>query len=1506
VSSERMSCPFATMARATSGVPNLVFEVQCACRYAPALHYQTRVVSIGVIFAHALGIRLKNSNSSAAGSLAFNEDWFFAFDTAVAAANQLGLRLIVPFINVVDLEQWGGAASLARWAQVPAMNFFVDPLTRTMYKKVVWYVLSRRNRITGRLYKDEPAIFGWELGNELFSPMCNDLRPPHCGSTKSLSEMPPVPIDWTREMAAYIRSIDGGKHLIIDGGYVKNGQALQVADLDLVGGTYYSSDTTWLQQDVETVGGRLPFILKEFGLAGESNLSTVNETLGLLKSSKGIAGGLYWSFRGHAKEGGFYWHYEALYDKEAGQMIYPQALHWPGFDDSYPTYERTIIDLLTTANSDWDRSRVTIFNESSLGFIPCQPTVTVLDAGAFPPCFAFVGATGAARYEIWARAVGKLEENPEWFRLTGDAHDAVKERTSVMTFVDDDSVRQLMGFAGTSEGWQFCFQSCSLEGLCSDCSSPVLLTLNATGEPSSMCGNGSAILVGPRTEDVNQLGLLLLSFSPPLAIHIVEIIAQCLAALGAVVMLWLIHMHLFKQLKSVRKYASTEAMDLSDGSVHNAMPDLGVVAVPNLDPNDPTRGTWRQDIPIRLGVIYCISTLLILMDARRAQLLSLGFDSAGVHSALPLLFVAFGFDSWVRNMDTTTSQAKALSALGYASKHLARHAPAVIVSSCIGFAQTGSESLAGEYILLPLGLSVWIPSLRNNESNSLVWIAGALVFNSLLFLPLRDAMVKLSPSVKTRLQLLLCCWLVTAWQALDLIGLRLFLLDRFTAAIYLRTYAPSFIAGVLLASLHSDLANNTQISHWQSLSSLLSLLVLSAAMYVHIYLPGGWQGEFLDAWVHTGLYLPLVCMLVFGAARARRADPIAAMCGAMSLFAKAAPVCFTVLFFEQPIYGISAHILDKVVTSEWQILLVYLLIGLMFSPVFDYATRPLQHFIRSLLPADEYVVNTTYAESGRAGEEYAGVRLFIYYFGFVGIVVTFCMAQLFDPWVSIVDVSDLSAFSDFLSYFSWVLLLPAPCLLQCLLGFMIYPAVKEVGRKQKSITQQLEDEAKTKPVSIASRPPFKIHFRIVTRGKNPNLVLSNCQDALQVLRKSGLPESRFKVDVATDEHMDTMTEVPDVDEIVVPRDYSPPGGCKYKARALHYAAATSSSLHHDWIVHLDEETRFDVDTVEHIFAHCVKQEQDVARGVTQYPSIGQGVIYYNTATIDNYLTTLADYIRVADDYAKFQLQYKMFRLPLVGMHGSFVVCQTSLERDVGWDWGMVGSITEDTYFAMYLAAMGVRIDWCGGKMYEQSPFSCSDFAKQRARWFSGLWLCVLTNTLPLWQRAFLGSHLVSWSLCPLFTLVTWVNLLVLFPRSDTFVYLMSFVFAIPFFGYVLGYVLGSSPSQFRHGIVEWALLLIVHVSLIPVYTIMETWGVARGILDRSTYSGFHVGMHSSSFPPNPPHTHTVCLSWLLRRPVLVFACCFPGKTLTRSGIYGKSINLALTWLAIGSPKGKSP
>ena len=65
-------------------------------------------------------------------------------------------------------------------------------------------------------------------------------------------------------------------------------------------------------------------------------------------------------------------------------------------------------------------------------------------------------------------------------------------------------------------------------------------------------------------------------------------------------------------------------------------------------------------------------------------------------------------------------------------------------------------------------------------------------------------------------------------------------------------------------------------------------------------------------------------------------------------------------------------------------------------------------------------------------------------------------------------------------------------------------------------------------------------------------------------------------------------------------------------------------------------------------------------------------------------------------------------------------------------------------------------------MFEQSPFNAHDFAKQRCRWYAGLWLCVRSRNLRLWRRIFLGIHVFSWALCPFLNLLNWTNILLNF------------------------------------------------------------------------------------------------------------------------------------------------
>lgn len=374
---------------------------------------------------------------------------------------------------------------------------------------------------------------------------------------------------------------------------------------------------------------------------------------------------------------------------------------------------------------------------------------------------------------------------------------------------------------------------------------------------------------------------------------------------------------------------------------------------------------------------------------------------------------------------------------------------------------------------------------------------------------------------------------------------------------------------------------------------------------------------------------------------------------------------------------------------------------------------------------------------------------------------------------------------------------------------------------------------------------------------HPDLVAANVVDAHQVLSRC-LPRERWEIEVATDTQMGIAERIGlDMTEIVVPSGYRCPNGAKFKARALHYASRVSAARDLDWVIHMDEETRFNEDTVAHVLEHCLMENELWQSGLTPFGNIGQGVILYNTTSMESTICALADTIRVGDDFGKFALQYRAFEDPLIGMHGSFVVCQNAVEMHFGFDHGLEGSITEDTFFAMLVASKGVKVKWCLGNMFEQSPFSVEDFAKQRCRWYAGLWLCCKSRHLPRWRRYFLGAHVISWALCPLLNLINCtrsgvpnrnsriipintprvcapllagMNVLLVFGRPLYFRVFVSVLYAIPCWGYLLGFAYTFSPSRLPHGLAEWLMLAFLQVIGIPVYAGMEAYGILLAVL----------------------------------------------------------------------------
>uniref|UniRef100_A0A914UII4 Glycosyltransferase 2-like domain-containing protein n=1 Tax=Plectus sambesii TaxID=2011161 RepID=A0A914UII4_9BILA len=175
--------------------------------------------------------------------------------------------------------------------------------------------------------------------------------------------------------------------------------------------------------------------------------------------------------------------------------------------------------------------------------------------------------------------------------------------------------------------------------------------------------------------------------------------------------------------------------------------------------------------------------------------------------------------------------------------------------------------------------------------------------------------------------------------------------------------------------------------------------------------------------------------------------------------------------------------------------------------------------------------------------------------------------------------------------------------------------------------------------------PF-VCVRVVTKGDYPELVRQNVARNIQTCHDAGM--ENFIFEVVTDKRVD-MPKNPRVREVVVPNSYRTKTGALFKARALQYCLEDDVNIltDEDWIVHLDEETLLTENSVCGVLNFC-------SDGKHQF---GQGVITYANGEIVNWITTLSDSFRVADDLGKLRFQFSYFHRPLFGWKGSFVVTQ---------------------------------------------------------------------------------------------------------------------------------------------------------------------------------------------------------------------------------------------------------
>ena len=361
--------------------------------------------------------------------------------------------------------------------------------------------------------------------------------------------------------------------------------------------------------------------------------------------------------------------------------------------------------------------------------------------------------------------------------------------------------------------------------------------------------------------------------------------------------------------------------------------------------------------------------------------------------------------------------------------------------------------------------------------------------------------------------------------------------------------------------------------------------------------------------------------------------------------------------------------------------------------------------------------------------------------------------------------------------------------------------------------------------TVGDEVPF-ICFRVVTRGLYPKLVKDTTLQNIEVCRRNGL--KNFKFEIVTDKAI-SLGKYSDIRETVVPRQYKTQNNALYKARALQYSLEPNVNVlsNEDWIVHLDEETKLTNDVLCGISDFVTKS----------YADIGQGVIVYADDVIENWIITLMDGIRVAFDYGVMRLALQVFKRPIFGFKGSFIVAKAKAEMDVGFDFGPQESIAEDLRFALTAWHKSYKFGFVHGSMIEKSTFTFLDFIKQRKRWFTGHFHVLWGNSVPLYCKLvllplnivnlFLWVQIVNTVISPFYTLIPLEN----------YLYVISFIIPSVLFSYMFGNYMSFRRRRLR--VTQKVLIVFCSQLLMPVTGLMEAIASLWGFFTRNNIT-FHI------------------------------------------------------------------
>ena len=150
----------------------------------------------------------------------YDENTFAGLDFVVHQASLRGIRVLLAFGNY--WQHYGGVDQYNVWSFEAGRGrcngqfacrdaFFSDAYARQLYKAHIRALLTRVNTFTGVQYRDDPAIFGWDLMNEPRSTadLYVQQRRAATGPVYNITFNSGDALQsWITDMAAYVKSID--------------------------------------------------------------------------------------------------------------------------------------------------------------------------------------------------------------------------------------------------------------------------------------------------------------------------------------------------------------------------------------------------------------------------------------------------------------------------------------------------------------------------------------------------------------------------------------------------------------------------------------------------------------------------------------------------------------------------------------------------------------------------------------------------------------------------------------------------------------------------------------------------------------------------------------------------------------------------------------------------------------------------------------------------------------------------------------------------------------------------------------------------------------------------------------------------------------------------------------------------------------------------------------------------------------------------------------------------